>query len=219
MPLPAHSFTFSGGCNCRAIRYKTTIPALSERAIHPTADKDDLSREAARLPFVGICNCNDCRRATGSVLLFCVCSPVALVSASCLPRSASPDQLQAAKIGDDNHDVRGPWLPAEEVFKPWPGSTGTFLSSYQSSEGRTRFFCGRCGTCLAYVAHPMPEGRPDMLDILLGTADRTDLDTQWLDPERQFWWDCGVDWLRKFAISGPGGLEKHPTYKVNELVR
>lgn len=218
MPLPAHSFTFSGGCNCRAIRYKSTFPPLSERAIHPTADKDDVNRGAVRLPFVAICHCNDCRQATGSILFFGICSPVALVSASCLSRSASPGLLQAAKKGDDDN-ATGPWLSAEEVFLPWPGSSDTFLSSYQSSEGRTRFFCGRCGTCLAYSMRPMPEGWPDMLDILLGTVDRNDLDTGWLEPERHLWWDFGVDWIRNFASSGAGGLEKHPTYKVNELVQ
>ena len=68
MPLPAHSFTLSGGCSCRAIRYKSTFQPLSERAIHPTADQDDVTRGAVRLPFVAICHCNDCRQATGSIL-------------------------------------------------------------------------------------------------------------------------------------------------------
>lgn len=219
MPLPVHSFTFFGGCNCRAIRYKATIPAFSDRLIHPTTDKKNENGEAVRFPFVCICHCNDCRRATASILPFYICSPTAQVSASCVPRSVSSDQPQAARLEYENHDVKEAWLPADEVFKPWPGGSNTFLSSYPSSEGRTRFFCGRCGTNLAYTVHPMPGGWPEMLDILLGTVDREDLETGWLEPERHLWWDCGVDWIRNFATTGAGGLEKHPSYKTNEFVQ
>ena len=57
-----------------------------------------------------------------------------------------------------------------------------------------------------------------MLDILLGTVDREALDGDWLTPERHLWWECGVDWIRKFSREGAGGLPKHPTYKIDEAV-
>ncbi|MCJ1244329.1 hypothetical protein MMC30_001527 [Trapelia coarctata] len=217
MPLPPHPLVIHGGCNCKAIRYKVEIPALPDRPIHPTASKEK-DGEAVRLPLVCVCHCNDCRRATGSILPFFICSPIAVVSISCLPQTTPSDQLDAAKAGGDSHEARGPWVPASAVFKPSPEASDTFLAGYNSSEGRTRFFCGRCGTHLAYAAKPMPEGWPDMLDIVLGTFDRGDLETGWLEPERHLWWDYGVGWVKGFATQGAGGIDKHPSHDVSNLV-
>ena len=218
MPLPSHPLVIHGGCNCRAVRYKVEIPALSDRPIHPTASKKK-DWQQIRLPFVCICHCNNCRRATGSILPSFICSPLAIVSTSCLPQSISSTQLDAAREGGDSHEVRGPWVPAAAVFKPSPESRDTFLAGYESSEGRTRFFCGRCGTHLAYAINPAPEGWPDVLDIMLGTFDRSDLETGWLEPERHIRWDYGLDWVKEFANRGARGLDKHPTYDVSKLVQ
>lgn len=45
-----------------------------------------------------------------------------------------------------------------------------FLIFYYSSELRTHSFCSRYGTCLACSVNPMPDGWPDMLDILPGQS-------------------------------------------------
>lgn len=217
MPLPPHPLAIHGGCNCQAIRYRVEIPALSERPIHPTASREK-DHEEVRLPFVCICHCNNCRRATGSILPFFICSPIAIVSTSCLPRSTSSDQLDAAKVGGDSYEARGPWVSATTVFKPAPEITDTFLASYKSSEGRTRFFCGRCGTHLAYSINPAPEGWPDVLDIMLGTFDRSDLESGGLEPERHIRWDCGIEWVKGFVSWGAGGVSKHPSYDVSKVV-
>ena len=57
-----------------------------------------------------------------------------------------------------------------------------------------------------------------MIDILLGTVDRSDLDSGWLEPERHLWWDYRTDWVQQFASDGAGELVKHPNYNVNEIV-
>lgn len=57
-----------------------------------------------------------------------------------------------------------------------------------------------------------------MLDLLLGTFDREVLDRDWLEPERHVHWDRGGGWIRKFAVEGLGRLDKHPTYKISEVV-
>ncbi len=215
MPLPDHPFIVHGGCNCRAIRYKISIPAVVSRPLNPYYV--DGNNEGFRVPMVAIDHCNDCRRATGSVLPIWFATPIAYVTSSVIPRSAPAAQLDAAKAGAD--EARGQWLPAEDVFQSGgPASRDSFLTFYESSENRTRSFCSRCGTYLAYRIQPTIEGWPDMIDILLGTVDREFLNEEWLTPERQMWWDCGLDWVRKFATIGAGTLPKHPTYKMNELV-
>ena len=70
---------------------------------------------------------------------------------------------------------------------------------------------------IAYAAFPMPDGWPDMLDIVLGTVDREDLELDSLVPERQLWWDKGISWVQKFSESGAMTLPKHPLYKINEF--
>ena len=64
----------------------------------------------------------------------------------------------------------------------------------------------------------MPEGWPDMLDVVLGTIDREDLDGEALKPERHLWLDCGIDWVKRLATGKADKLPKHPSYKVNEVV-
>ena len=217
MPLPAYALTVHGGCNCGAILYKIDIPSLHDRPLHPSSG-NSVTKEEVRLPMIVIDHCNDCRRATGASLPLWICSPTAFVTTSLVLRSKSALESDASKRGTDISETRGPWLPAEEVFQPGPTSSDSFLTFYESSEGRRRSFCGRYGTNVAYSIFPMLEGWPKMLDIVLGTVDRQDLDTDALAPERQLWWDCGIDWIRRLTSDGSGNLPRHPIYKVNEVV-
>lgn len=215
MPLPDHPLIINGGCNCRAIRYKISIPALASRPLNPYCIEDNHGR--FRVPMVAIDHCNDCRRATGSVLPIWFVTPIAYVTSSVILRSSPAAEIDPAKVGADQ--AREQWLPADDVFQSGgPASRDSFLTFYESSENRSRSFCGRCGTNLAYRIHPTPEGWPGMIDILLGTVDRESLNEEWLAPERQLWWECGLDWVRKFATVGAGLSPKHPSYKINELV-
>ena len=153
MPLPSHPFTVNGGCNCGAICFKVEVPSLENRPLHPYSDESG----PVHLPFVCIDHCNDCRRATGSTMAFWICTPSSMVSASLVTRSTGTLESSASERKPDAKEARGPWLPAETVFRPGAASEYSFMS-YESSPGRKRSFCGRCGTSLAYSAFPMPTG-------------------------------------------------------------
>ena len=213
MPLPPVPITIQGGCNCRAIRYKIDIPAISERPPHFSGASEN-GQDTVHLPMIVIDHCNDCRRATGSILPFWICAPISMVSTSCMARPDPPRPLTSEGVSK-----AGPWLPAVEIFKPNAASASTFLTFYESSEGRRRSFCGRCGTNLAYSIYPTPEGWPEMLDVVLGTVDREFLEGSNLAPERQLWWDCGIDWIQRLATEGAGHLVKHPSYEVGDVIR
>lgn len=64
---------------------------------------------------------------------------------------------------------------------------------------------------------PTLEGWTEMLDIVLDTSDSRLLADELLAPERQFWWDCGVDWIKSFSENGARNLAKHPSYEVDKL--
>lgn len=64
----------------------------------------------------------------------------------------------------------------------------------------------------------MPEGWPEMLDILMGTIDREDLERAELRPERHVWWEKGIDWVKKLFSGGDGEMPKHPLAKLTDVV-
>ncbi|MCJ1408890.1 hypothetical protein MMC19_002967 [Ptychographa xylographoides] len=206
MPLPTSSLLLHGGCNCRAIRYKISVPALADRPLHPCSDGK------VPLPMLVIDHCNDCRRATGALLPLWICTPIAFVAVSCIARSSS------SLPGTADNDADREWSPAEKVFGPDAPGGDNYLSTYESSEGVTRTFCARCGTNLTYLRHPLPKEWPMMLDMLLGTVDRDDLDTEAAIPERHLWWNWGVGWIKRLVSDGDNGLPKHPSYRPDETV-
>ena len=215
MPLPDSPLTIHGGCNCRAIRYEINIPALSNRPFHPYSDN------SVRLPFIVVCHCNDCRRASGTLTLAGICNPTEFLRISLLPRSSPLPSLQQTRVEPQNDDAERPWVPARDVFKPSNvliAPSDSFLASYKPSEGVTRTFCARCGTNVTYSRHPMPEGWPEMLDILMGTVDREDLERDELRPERHVWWDKGIGWVRALFSEGDGGMPKHPLAKLTDVI-
>ena len=211
--FPKHSFTINGGCNCGAVRYKVNVPPFEDRKPNPYrtpgADIGDL-----RIPCTFIDHCNDCRRATSSVL------PMALVTDITV--------VEAAVLSDPQHDKsksEPTWQPAAEVFDFTSEAhrTGSLsLKFYKSTPGRCRWFCGTCGTMVAYTVDdgqiPSEWGWPKMLDIWLGTVDREDLEKDWMAPERMMWCEKGVPWIRELARHGAGGVPEHPLTKIDVLV-
>lgn len=213
MPLPDAALTINGGCNCGAIRYRVAIPPLADRPLHPLSP----AGSPVSLPFLAIDHCNDCRRATGSILPAWLCAPIDICSVSLVPASKSTLAPKAASRQDQPDEQHGAWNLASEIFTPTSTSIDHFLTNYESSNNRWRWFCGRCGTNIAYTA-VMPEGFPDMLDITLGSIQRDHLDSQALIPERHLWWDYGIEWVRKLATEGMGGLPIHPDYRLGDTV-
>ena len=232
MPLPKESLTVHGGCSCGAIRqvlsdhdapstrelipsrYKVEIPALADRPHHPLSNAANQGGEV-RLPMIAIDHCNDCRGATGAILPQWLCTPIAYVSASVLPRS----ELEGSEQPKTSQKGKESWSPAAEVFQPGPSSKDSYLTFHRSSKEVTRSFCGRCGTHLGYRHDGFTRmGFPDMLDIMLGSVDRKDLDADNLAPERHLWVGCGIEWVNEFASRGSGGLPKHPEFSIAEFI-
>lgn len=112
-------------------------------------------------------------------------------------------------------------MHAAVVFKPssvFEPPTDSVLRYYKPSVGVTRTFCARCGTNVTFSRHPMPEGWPEMLDILMGTIGREDLEREGLRPERHFWWDKGIGWIKELFIKGDRGMAKHPLARLTDVV-
>jgi hypothetical protein len=57
-----------------------------------------------------------------------------------------------------------------------------------------------------------------MLDILLGTIDRKDLDHENMKPERRMWCAMGVPWIMDMADRGAGGIPAHPLTKIDKVL-
>lgn len=217
MPLPDEALRIEGGCNCRAVRYCVAIPGIADRPLHPLAPTES----PVPMPFLALDHCNDCRRATGSVLPAWLCAPLDMCSVSLVATSSATLAPRAATRESQAEEQGGAWLPAADAFTICPAPTATkgdhFLTSFESSHQRWRWFCVRCGTNVAYTA-AMPEGFPSMLDITLGSVDRRYLDSEALVPERHLWWDYGIDWIRRLATTGYGMLPIHPDYRIAETV-
>jgi hypothetical protein len=219
MPLPVEALRVEGGCNCGAIRYRVAIPAQAERPLHPLAP----TGAPVPMPFLVLDHCNDCRRATGSVLPAWLCAPLDMCSVSLVAASSATLAPKAAAREGQAKEQNGLWTPAGAVFTSThaPATTANedhFLTSYESSHERWRWFCVRCGTNVGYTA-AMPAGFPSMLDITLGSVDRRYLDGGALVPERHLWWDYGIDWIRRLATEGYGSLPIHPDYRITETVK
>ena len=214
MPLPDEALRIEGGCNCNAVRYLVDIPTRDKRPLHPLAPTE----AHVPMPFLALDHCNDCRRATASILPAWVCAPLDMCSVSLVAASSATLAPKAAAREGQAKEEGGPWTPAADVFTATAAASGdSFLTSYESSHERWRWFCARCGTNVAYTA-AMPAGFPSMLDITLGSVDRRYLDSEALVPERHLWWDYGIDWIRRLATKGYGELPVHPDYRIAETV-
>jgi hypothetical protein len=66
---------------------------------------------------------------------------------------------------------------------------------YKSSPDVSRYFCNRCGTNLIFV-HKGTEKGVLMMDIVLGTLDKDDLEREGMRPDRHIYWDYGVSWMK-----------------------
>lgn len=211
MPLSDEALTIHGGCNCRAVRYRIEVPPVSQRPIHPWSDG------AVKLPMIVLCHCNDCRRASAGLTLAGFCAPVQFVQVSLLPRPSTLPPPVATRVEPKDDDLERVWLPASEIFAPSTPPADSSLATYQPSAGVARTFCSRCGTNLTYTRHPMPAGWPAVVDILLGTVDRGDLENDALAPERHVWWDKGISWIRRL-YNDDGGLPRHPLSNLTDVV-
>ncbi|KAF8853055.1 hypothetical protein BDZ45DRAFT_677962 [Acephala macrosclerotiorum] len=200
-PLPAEPFTLHGGCDCTAIRYTISVPALAAR---PVQSGKDSKGEDVRPPKIFFDHCNKCRRVSGAIVQAWL---------SC------PQEWLEWSVGST-----GP-LPSEEKVRTWattstkdvvksvPGASP--VANYGSSPGVTRTFCGRCGTNLAYVYAGREEtNATPMIDIVLGSLDTESLEMEGMRPDRHFYWESGVTWVKELVAEGDKSLvgEKLPRH-------
>lgn len=197
MPLPDHPVTLTGGCSCGAIRYRIAVPDLSSRPYIPFSPP----KPNMRMPCPMSCHCNDCRRASASLLpLLILQTPSNMASVSVL---AQPDEathhsgrILDAVAGDFDQAAadaqRPPYEPAIDVLRATDENKKekTWLRFWHSVECGTRFsrsFCGRCGTqvCYHFALRPefcfdgkLPDGWADFFDFNVGTLDREALDEE-----------------------------------------
>ena len=174
MPSLDTPLTIRGGCNCRAICYEMNVPPrLAERPFHPYSD------HTVRLASIVICHCNDCRRACGTLTLAGIYDYINIVRISLPLRSSQLPHLQKTQVEPLNDDAERIGVPAQDMFKPkniLDAPPDSFLASYKPSEGITRKLCFRYGTHVTYSRHPMLDGWPEMLNILMNRIDREDLE-------------------------------------------
>lgn len=211
MPLPDDAPRIEGGCYC------VEIPALTERPLCPLAPTE----APVSMPSLAIDHCNDCRHATGSVLPAWLYAPLDICSITLVAASCATLAPKAAAREGQAQELSSSWLLAANIFATSPVSTNTinyrFLTSYESSHERWRWFCARCGTGIAYTA-AMPAGFPSMLDITFGSIDHRHFDSEALVPERHLWWNYGIYWIRRLATKGYGTLPIHSDYRIAETV-
>ncbi|KAK1966265.1 hypothetical protein LY78DRAFT_657478 [Colletotrichum sublineola] len=213
--LPDHAFTITGGCNCSAIRYKISVPALADRP--PTHMKVPLflSPEQAqkdwRLPTLAVCHCASCRRGFGSVVPAMAQCAAYMVSISALPVKSTE---KAEDVGTGGFSALAPresaveldgerqaeFRPAAEVFKPGSasGDEETWVRFYHASgcmPDAARVFCGRCGVHFGKAYRITEElygfmdkpagGWDEVVNISMATMDDGWLQQEWMEPAVQ----------------------------------
>ncbi|GJC77864.1 hypothetical protein ColLi_00702 [Colletotrichum liriopes] len=217
--LPDHAFTIAGGCNCSAIRYKISVPALADRP--PTHMKlplflpPDQAQKDWRLPTIAVCHCASCRRGFGSVVPAMVQCPAYMLSVSALPVGSTE---KAGDVGTGGVSALAPresagelddkrqaeFRPAAEVFKPGAGGVDTWVRFYHASgcmPDAARVFCGRCGVHFGKAYRITEElygfmdkpagGWDEVVNVNVATVDDGLLEQGWMEPAAQAFGGCG----------------------------
>ncbi|KAJ9604788.1 hypothetical protein H2200_010903 [Cladophialophora chaetospira] len=211
MPLPKEPLVLTGGCNCRSIRYRVSVPPEADRPIapyHKPGTTTDTVSDLPRIPVVLLDHCNDCRRATASVVPMCLVTDASKVELSVLPK----DYLKNSHATSDEARAWQPLASVTDSFENENVSStesNTTLGHYISSANRNRWFCTHCGTPLGYSvnASAYPESWksskvPRMFDFWLGTLDREWLEQEWMRPDHAVWCHFGVDWVSDLVKNG-----------------
>ena len=204
--LSPNAFTLHGGCDCKSIRYKISIPELSARLILP---HEDPTGAEVRSPEIFLDHCDKCRRVSGALVQAWFSCPQDWVEWGTTSAEEPPTFTR---------------LNTADLTSSQPGNLP--IINYASSEGVIRSFCGKCGTNLLYMRERRPEEDDTlMVDIVLGSLDGESLERQGVRPDRHFYWDSGVNWIKKLVTEGDRslnengeGLPKHPDSSRKEVV-
>ena len=225
--LPNEPVTFTGGCHCRAIRYKISVPALENRPQIPgipdtiiqdtTEDGKNVKRKVpTACPFVLVDHCGICRHVAGTPLQFWFVTLTRWVGWTLEPRYAegknsSGERIVKPAFNLSSTDVCGPDAVTKNIV------ASTYLSQYSSSPEVTRTFCSRCGTNLSYKSSNFEIDGEPVMDIAVGSFDDESLSR--VQPERHMWWNSGIGWVKDLLRSDGKVCMKHPTGSPFELVK
>lgn len=222
MPLPSEATTLTGGCSCGAVRYRLAVPEAAQRPSIPFCPPD----YGMTMPYTITCHCNDCRRASASVLPLVILqasSPMVTVSVLSQDDDSPVHFGRSLDACSEDFDLakadanRPPYKPSMEVFRP--SSTGSkswlrwFHSVDCSPSKHSRSFCGRCGTqvCFHFALQSehchdgkMPDGWADFMDVNVGTLDREWLEKGWFEPDSEVNWMHGTVLGKQVSATAKG---------------
>ncbi|KAI3574100.1 hypothetical protein IWW34DRAFT_753560 [Fusarium oxysporum f. sp. albedinis] len=220
MPLPNGAATVTGGCSCGAVRYRIAIPKLDDRPLHPMSPPD----VASRLPDTITCQCNDCRRSTGSFLAIGLIDvPAPMLTVSVIPQD-SESTIASGRIVDvlacdydaaEADTKRPPYVPATDAFRATEESKSwlRFFHTTNADESWSRSFCGRCGShvCFHFKLMPeychggkLPDGWQDVFHLYLGGVDREFLEKDWFTPSVEVMFKNGTPFSRCVSATAKG---------------
>lgn len=181
------------------MRYTILVPSLLSRPVLP--DKDLLGAEI-RPPEIILDHCNKCRRVSGAIIQAWFICPQEWV------------ELSVTTENSLNPEKKASLFTTKDLIQSKPGTTPAV--NYHSSPEVTRSFCGRCGTNLLYVFEGREKNNPiPMVDIVLGSFDTESLEMEGVRPDRHFYWDSGIEWVKNLVVEGDSilngeRLPRHP---------
>lgn len=225
--LPPEPVTFAGGCHCKAIRYKISIPALEDRPQIPgipdtqildtTEDGKNIKRKVpTAIPCVVIDHCGMCRHASGAPLQFWFIILARWTEWTLEARDTedkSEEHPDGVKVFDSEEVMKQPFLSLSSADVCGPNTDmkifeSTYISQYTSSPELTRIFCSRCGTNLAFNSSNYVIEGDSVIDVAVGSLDDESLTR--IHPERHMWWDSGIDWVKQLFRPDTRVCMKHP---------
>jgi hypothetical protein len=217
MPLPSEPITLRGGCSCKAVRWRMSLPEASERALNiyhsPGADIGDV-----RLPTAAICHCNGCRQAVCALGAYGFTTDMATMELSIFPKTTVPNTKNV------HDETRPAYVSALSVLDE-PQNTdisGLWLSHFESLPHRNRWFCGRCGTQLGMAPSkeslPASFRLPRIMSLWAATMDRDLLQNDWCRPEHIMNCSIAIPWVRDYVRNGEKNAQEHPFIFIDSLM-
>lgn len=221
--IPHTPLTLHGGCFCRAVRYKVSIPPFSERGEIPMAVPVPPSTDTVRFPVIGVDHCTSCRLSMGALFQTWLVMPNDWVEFSLAPRPKNGVERGEGEGDDDDgcgkitfNDYERVTPPVLDIVKPTKDiRKTTYLGYYRSNPSIHRTHCSRCGTTLTYhysgAFPPQYSMLPPMIDLTMGSLDKGSLEMEGVRPDRHGWWTDSVPWVAELLRNGDGGRWlRHP---------
>jgi len=213
--LPAQGVILNGGCYCSNVRYKIIIPSYQDRPVTTTNDKNK-GRGEIRFPSINFDHCNDCRKATGTLVPSWIICPQSWVKWSVTASEVQFSVPTGCSEGSDIKDGKRVEIASEE-FVQIPTALDGLLTAFNSSPETWRTFCSKCGTNLSFVcltkrgADKVPQ-----IDINFGSLDRESLEKPGVRPNAHFYCRYGIDWVQKVLWEGDSTIGGEALYKYPE---